>query len=217
MVRGIRFWGRYTLETLAGGLIVALALLVLSGVGAGADSLPLILAGLPYYMAMGSALSILMVCYSTHLLYIPLVLSMGSTRREAFAGFLLFRVGAVVLPLLLSLVLWLLLPGQGAQAGLSQLPAVALPLLFAATLGSLMGLAYRRLKMLGIVLIMLLAAAVGAGTSLVFLEGMTADTFSSLFSAVDAALVPSLAVWAVLAAADLLTLHFSLRRREVRL
>ena len=214
-MRGLRFWMRYLLETVGIGLLVGIFVLVLMGIGAEGDATAAVLFCIPYYITIGCALSVMMVAFSTHILYIPLVLSMGSTRREAYWGFLLYRLAAAAFPLLVSLILWLVIPGDIARDGLRVLPMLALVLLSVIHFGSLAGLAYQKLKILGIVLLIVICGCVGGLVSLL-INGFHLD-LSEILGAMSQIWVIGVLVWLILAALDLLATYFALRSREVKL
>ena len=214
-MRGLRFWMRYFLETLGVGLLVGLFFLVLMGFGAEGDAMEAVLFCIPYYITLGCALSIMIVAFSTHILYIPLVLSMGSTRREAYWGFLLYRLASAAFPMLISLIVWLIMPGDIARDGLQVLPMMALVLLSMIHFGSLAGLAYQKLKILGIILLMVICGGVGGIASLL-INGFNLD-LSGILGAMSQVWVIGVLVWLILAAMDLLATYLALRSREVKL
>lgn len=214
-MRGLRFWLRYFLETIGIGLLVGAFFLALMGVGAEGDALAAVLFCIPYYITIGCALSIMLVAFSTHILYIPLVLSMGSTRRETYWGFFLYRLLSAAAPLLIALIIWLVIPGDIAQDGLRVLPMLALVLLSAIHFGSLAGLAYQKLKILGIILLMVICGGVGGIASLL-INGFNLD-LSEILGMMNQAWAIGILVWLILAAMDLLATYFALQSREVKL
>lgn len=217
-MRGTRFWLRYYLETMGIGFGVGAVMLLLNGLGVGREVLSGVLASTPYYIAIGCALAIMMVCFSTHILYIPLVLSMGSTRREAYLGFLLYRVASALTPLLAAVLIWLPLPGEIAESGRTLLPIIGLMLLFAVNAGSLMGAVYQKLRILGLVLLVIVCGAVGGCVGLLMSMDEAGGTlFSRIFNMMDQWTVIGFVLWILVAAADLIVTYLLLRRREVKL
>ena len=218
MMRGTRFWLRYYLETMAIGFGVGAVMLVLNGMGAGREVLAGVLASTPYYIAMGCGISIMMVCFSTHILYIPLVLSLGSTRREVYGGFLLYRVAAALTPLLTAFLIWLPLPGDIAADGRALLPSIGLLLLYAVSAGSLMGVAYQKLRLLGMILLVVVCGALGGCVGLMMtMNDAGGNLFSRIFGWMDQWILVGLVLGILLAAADLIVTYLLLKSREVKL
>lgn len=217
MGRNIRFWTSYVLETFGMGAAVAAALVVIAGAGASGGALPAILMAFPYYLTAGCAFSILMVCFASHLSYLPLLIAMGSTRREALWGFCGYRVFSALLPALPALILWLLIPGEISGNGRRLLPLMLLLLLSAASLGSLAGLIYRKLRVVGMVFFVLIFGCVGGCIALLRVGGEGAAVLSARLLSVDRFLPAGAALWAVIAALDLGLSYLSIRRMEVKL
>lgn len=215
--RNLRFWRRYALELLAVGLGVAFFCLVVSALGAQPEALPGVLMCTPYYLSMGCAFGLILCCFSIHISYLPLILAMGSTRREAFWGFLWCRLLVVAAAAVLSLLLWLLLPGDVARDGLTLLPLLVLLMLLAASLGSLMGLLYQRWRGLGILVLAVLSGVVGAGASITVMSSSRGAALFSRLGPLGAWTAVGAALWLLLGAADLLLTRSTLRRREVKL
>lgn len=215
--RNLRFWRRYALELLAVGLGVSLLCLVISALGAQPEALPGVLMCTPYYLSVGCAFGLILCCFSIHISYLPLILAMGSTRREAFWGFLWCRLSVVAAAAILSLVLWLLLPGDVARDGLTLLPLLVLLMLLAASLGSLMGLLYQRWRGLGILVLAVLSGVVGAGASITVMSSSRGAALFSRLGPLGAWTAVAAALWLLLGAADLLFTRTALRRREVKL
>ena len=216
--RNLRFWRHYALELLGIGLGAAFFCLVVSAMGAKPEALPGVLMCTPYYLSMGCAFGLILCCFSIHISYLPLILAMGSTRREAFWGFLLCRLAVVAAAAVVSLLVWLLLPGDVARDGLTLLPLLALLMLLSSHLGSLMGLLYQKWKGLGICILAVLCGAAGAGASVTV---MTSSRGTALLFQWMGPLGTWIAVgtvlWLLLGAADLLLTRNTLRRREVKL
>ena len=218
MMRGTRFWLRYYLETMGIGFGVGAVMLILNGLGAGREVLSGVLASTPYYIAMGCALAIMMVCFSTHILYIPLVLSLGSTRREVYLGFLLYRICSALTPLLAALLIWLPLPGEIAESGRALLPTIGLLLLYAVTAGSLMGAVYQKLRVLGLILLVNICGDVGGSVGLLMsMNEAGGNLFSQIFGWMDQWSLVGLILGILMAAADLIVTFVLLKRREVKL
>ncbi len=128
-MRGIRFWGRNFLECLGLSLGIALVMnlflgfgdINIGGQGIGGvllEELPM----LPFQLIAAGAIVIMMVTASYFQLYFSILLSMNSTRK-AIAGSIWLTTALVVLALLAAAgVIWKLLPGEAAEAGMRILP-----------------------------------------------------------------------------------------------
>ena len=216
--RSFRFWRRYALELLGVGLGAALFFMVISVLGAQPEALAGVFMSVPYYIMMGCSFAMVLCCFSIHISYVPLVLAMGSTRREAFWGFLLCRLAVVVVAVALSLLVWIFVPGDVARDGRKLLPLLSLILLLTASLGSLMGLLYQKWKGLGIVLLALVCGAVGGGCAmLVMSDSYSVPLFPSWMGPLGQWIAVGAVLWLLMAVADLLLTKKSLRCREVKL
>ncbi len=216
--RSFRFWRRYALELLGVGLGAALFFLIISALGAQPEALTGVFMSVPYYIMMGCSFALVLCCFSIHISYIPLVLAMGSTRREAFWGFLLCRTAVVVVAVALSLLVWAFLPGDVARDGRKLLPLLCLILLLAANLGSLMGLIYQKWRGIGVALLALVCGAVGGGCAmLVMSDSYSVPLFPSRIGPLGWWTAMGTVLWLLMAAADLLLTRRSLRRSEVKL
>ena len=220
MDRNLRFWGCYTLRALGIGLGAGLMLLLVAVISAGSGALPSIRTMFPGYIMLGCAFSVFSVSFAAYMTYLPLAIAVGSTRREAMWGFCGFKLLSAVLPALVSLLIWSLLPAGAGAAGLRALPILLLTLLLAADMGSLMGLLYRTFRSLGLILFTLLCAGLGAGSYLLLLSpaSVQQSIFAEIaFWASDALLWSIALIWMAAAALDLVLSALFLRRMEVKL
>ena len=216
--RNLRFWRRYAMELLAVGLGVSLICLVVSALGAQPEALPGVLMCTPYYLSLGCSIGLVLCCFSIHISYLPLILAMGGTRREAFWGFLLCRLAVVAAAALVSLLVWVLLPGDVARDGLAVLPLLALLMLLSSHMGSLMGILYQRWRGLGILVLAVLSGVVGAGASITVMSSSRgAALLSQWMGPIGTWIAAGAVLWLLLGAADLLLTRNTLRRREVKL
>lgn len=216
--RSFRFWRRYALELLGMGLAAALFCLAISALGAQPEALPGVLMCMPYYLSIGCAFALILCCFAIHISYMPLVIAMGSTRREAFWGFLLCRLSVVAAASVLSLLLWLLLPGDIARDGMKLLPLLVWMMLLAASLGSLMGLLYQKWRWLGILVLAILSGVVGAGASMSVMSSSRGTAlFSRWLGPLGKWAVLAAVLWLLAASADLLLTRNALRCRAVKL
>lgn len=173
MKRNLRFWTRYTWES-AGvdlvivGILSALALLGTEGLDWG-----LFASTVPYLLCIAALLRSVMVNTGSQTLYVPLLLSMGETRRNVFLGFHYFRALLIAVTMALCTLIWLLVPGDVSAAGLRSLPTLLCVLVAFSSLGSFMGTLFTRWKWLGTLLIILLCGGGGG------LMGMTGATIAN--------------------------------------
>ena len=154
-------------------------------------------------------------------LYVPLLLSMGETRRNVLLGFHYYRVLVIAVTMGLCALIWVLFPGELSSLGLRSLPFILCVLVVVSSMGSIMGTLFVRWKWLGTLIIILLCGGAGG------LIGITSATaLNGGFSAAEVVKLAGYLVktpwWLVLIAlgtlaADVLFQWVLLRRREVKL
>lgn len=162
----------------------------------------------------------IMINLSCHTLYIPLLLSLGETRRNIFFGFHYYRALIITVTLALSALIWALAPCDISSIGLHSMPTLLTVLVIASSLGGIMGTLFTKWKWVGRILVVLICGGMGGCMGFFFAGGAT-----ELLSADIAKLVSlflALPWWLVLAAAVLFLLDMGfqwllLRRQEVRL
>ena len=150
----------------------------------------------------------------------PLLLSMGETRRNVLLGFHYFRALIIAVMLGLCAAVWLLAPGDVSAVGLRSIPTILCVLVIASAMGSIMGTIFVKWKWAGMILIILLCGlgggVVGFAGSMVAGNFLTAKTFEI------ASHLAALPWWLPAAALAALALDVGfqwmlLRRQEVKL
>ena len=221
MKRSLRFWTRYTWESMAVLLGAMAALAVISLLGADREQTADFAAQLPYLLCASAIFGMMMINTGAQTLYIPLLLSMGETRRNVLLGFHYYRVLVIAVTMGLCALIWVLFPGELSSLGLRSLPFILCVLVAVSSMGSIMGTLFVRWRWLGTVITVLLCGGAGG------LIGMTSaaalnGSFDAATAAYLAGYLTGLPWWLVLIAlgtlaADVLFQWVLLRRREVKL
>lgn len=221
MKRSLRFWTRYTWESMAVLLGAMAALAVISLLGADREQMADFAAQLPYLLCASAIFGMMMLNTGSQTLYVPLLLSMGETRRNILLGFHYYRVLVIAVTMGLCALIWVLFPGELSSLGLRSLPFILCVLVVVSSMGSIMGTLFVRWKWLGTLIIVLLCGGAGG------LIGITSATaLNGGFSAAEVVKLAGYLVktpwWLVLIAlgtlaADVLFQWVLLRRREVKL
>lgn len=220
MKRNLKFWTRYTWESAGVVLAAAAVLAVISLFSAEGLDFTTFAAVMPYYLCVAAVFVMMMLNSGSQTLYVPLLLSMGETRRNVLLGFHYYRLLIIAATLALCSLIWLLMPGEVSSVGLRSIPTLLCVLLIASALGSIMGTIFVKWKWAGTVLIILLCGVAG-GT--VGFAGAASDKF--LDTARLAGVLSHLETlpwWLVAAVAAALALDIAfqwllLRRQEVKL
>ena len=219
MKRNLRFWTRYTWESTYVEWAVVAVLAVLTALGADQMQFQLLASLIPYYLFISAVLCIIMLNYGSQTLYIPLLISMGETRRNILLGFHYYRCLIIAATVALSALLWALVPCEMSSIGLRSIPTILTVLVIASALGSLMGTIYAKCRWLSIAIVVLICGDMG---------GMGGFLFSGGFELVETSAIDLVGVlrhlpwWLVLAAAALFVVDvvfqwLLLRRQEVKL
>lgn len=161
MKRNLRFWTRYTWEGMQTVLIVLAVLLVLSAIGASRLELTTLAATVPAYLLLAAGLTTILLNYGTQVVYIPLLISMGETRRNLFLGYHFYRALIIAVAVGLSALIWALVPGEISRLGLSNIPAILALLVTSASLGSIMGTIYFKWKWAATILLVVVFGICG--------------------------------------------------------
>lgn len=220
MKRNLKFWTRYTWESAGVVLAAAAVLAVISLFSAEGLDFTTFAAVMPYYLCVAAVFVMMMLNSGSQTLYVPLLLSMGETRRNVLLGFHYYRLLIIAVTLAACSLIWLLMPGEVSSVGLRSIPTLLCVLLIASALGSIMGTIFVKWKWAGTVLIILLCGVAG-GT--VGFAGAASDKF--LDTARLAGVLSHLETlpwWLVAAVAAALALDIAfqwllLRRQEVKL
>ena len=169
MKRNLKFWTRYTWECTGMVLAVAAVLAVIAAFGAEGLDLRALATVVPYFLCIGAVFCIMVGNSGTQTLYVPLLLSMGETRRNVLLGFHYFRALIIAVMLALCAAVWLLAPGDVSAVGLRSIPTILCVLVIASAMGSIMGTVFVKWKWVGMILIILLC---GLGGSLDVFAGV---------------------------------------------
>ena len=161
MKRNLKFWTRYTWESMAVDLSFMAVLAVVTLFSAEGLDLGMFASIMPYYLCIAATFGMLIINTGSQSLYVPLLLSMGETRRNVLLGFHYYRTLIISVTLALCALIWLLAPGEVSAIGLRSIPTILCVLLIASALGSIMGTVLVRWKWAGMVLIILLCGVAG--------------------------------------------------------
>jgi hypothetical protein len=219
MKRNLKFWTHYTLESSYTQLGVVAVLAVFTAIGAEGLDWELFASVIPYYLVVSAVFCMILINYSSQLLYVPLLISMGETRRNIFFGFHYYRLLIISVTLFLCTLIWLLVPGEVSAVGLESIPTILALLVVSSSLGSLMGTAFGKWKWVATLFVMLVAGAGGGLAGYTIMDGFNLEQASTLELAGYLAKLPW---WLAGAAAVILVIdmvfHWSLlRKQEVKL
>lgn len=220
MKRSLRFWTRYTWESMAVLLGAMAALAVLSLLGADREQMADFAAQLPYLLCASAIFGLMMINTGSQTLYIPLLLSMGETRRNVLLGFHYYRTLIISVTLALCALIWLLIPGEVSSAGLRSIPTILCVLVASSSMGSILGTLFTKWKWLATVIIIILCG--GAGGAVGFMGVAASDSRVITETLEMAAHLEALPWWLALTAVAALALDVAfqwmlLRRQEVKL
>ena len=76
----------------------------------------------PYYLVTAALLTIILMNYGTQATYVPLLLSLGETRRNLMLGFHYYRALIIVATLAVSALIWAFLPVSCRRWGCGACP-----------------------------------------------------------------------------------------------
>ena len=221
MKRNLKFWTRFTWENMGVELSITAILAVMTVFGGEGLDLARFVVTVPYLLCIAAIFGMIMINSGTQSLYIPLLVSMGETRRNVLMGFHYFRALVIAVTLGLCALIWLAVPGEVSSAGLRSLPTILCALVLASAVGSIMGTVFVKWRWAGMVLIIILCGGMGG---VIGITGATAANGG--FSYADTLEIVMFLVkfpwWLALAAAAALVLDVAfhwllLRRQEVRL
>lgn len=220
MKRNLRFWTRYTWESAGVTLVCTAVMAVISLFNAEGVDAATFATVVPYFLLISSVFVMLMINSGCHMLYVPLLLSMGETRRNVLLGFHYYRALIIAVTMAACALIWLLMPGEVSAIGLQSIPTLLCVLLVASAIGSIMGTVFVKWKWLGMVIIILICGV--AGGTLGFASAAASDMLS-VAKTVDIVIHLEKLPWWLLAAvpvalaADIAFQWLLLRRREVKL
>lgn len=219
MKRNLKFWTRYTWESMAVDLSFMAGLAVITLFSAEGLDLGMFASIMPYYLCIAATFGMLIINTGSQSLYVPLLLSMGETRRNVLLGFHYFRALIIAVMLALCAAVWLLAPREVSAVGLRSIPTILCVLVIASAMGSIMGTVFVRWKWAGMILIILLC---GLGGGMVGFAGSMAGNFLTARTFEIASHLAALPWWLPAAALAALALDVGfqwmlLRRQEVKL
>lgn len=220
MKRNLRFWTRYTFESAEATLVCTAGLAVIALFGAEGLDFSTFATVMPYFLLISAIFMMLMINTGCQTLYVPLLLSMGETRRNVLLGFHYYRALVITVTMAACALIWLLAPGEVSAIGLRSIPTLLCILLIASAVGSIMGTVFVKWRWLGMIVIILLCGVAG-GT--VGFAGVAASDGLSIAKTADIVAHLIRLPWWLLAAAtvslgaDILFQWLLLRRQEVKL
>lgn len=220
MKRNLKFWTRYTWESMAVDLSFMAGLAVITLFSAEGLDLGMFASIMPYYLCIAATFGMLIINTGSQSLYVPLLLSMGETRRNVLLGFHYYRTLIISVTLALCALIWLLIPGEVSSAGLRSIPTILCVLVASSSLGSILGTLFTKWKWLATVIIIILCG--GAGGAVGFMGVAAADSLVITETLEMAAHLETLPWWLALTAVAALALDVAfqwmlLRRQEVKL
>lgn len=219
MKRNLKFWTRHTWETAGVELVIVAVFAAISLVSSSGLEWSLFFSTLPLFLIVAAVFCMILVNSTTQMLYNPLLLSMGETRRSVFFGSCYFRVLIVGVTVALCAVVWLLSPDEISAVGLKSLLNILVLLTCASALGNLFGTLYVKWKWLGVVLLALTGGVIGGSSGILLSTGINLQR--NLVAKVTG-MLQELPWWVflialVLLACDLFFHWMILRRQEVKL
>lgn len=217
--RGVKFWTRYTWESTYTQFGAVLAMGLVIAIGAEGMDWAVFAAVVPYLLFAAACVCMVLINHSSQILYAPLLISMGETRRNVFFGFHYYRALITLVTLAVCALIWALVPGEIARVGLRSLPTLLAGLVLSSSLGSLLGTAYSRWRWVSVMVIMLIAGCAGGTVGVALVGRIRLEEAGALRMA---SMLERLPVWLVLAAGGMWLLdvafHWTLlRRQEVKL
>lgn len=219
MKRNLKFWTRHTWETAGMELIVVAFFSIVTIFSTTGLDWSLFFSTVPLFLIVAAVFCMILVNSSTHLLYNPLLLSMGETRRNVFFGSCYFRVLIISVTIALCGIMWLISPDAISAAGLRSLLNILAILVAASSIGNLFGTLYVKWKWVGVMCLALVGGVIGGTSGFLFSAGI--DLERAAVSKVTNFLQDMPWWFALVAvglqAADLFFHWMLLRRQEVKL
>ena len=220
MKRNLKFWTRYTWESIGADMLLMVILAAVALFSAEGLDMRLFASVMPYFLCIGSIMGMVLINMSAHTLYVPLLLSMGETRRNVLLGFHYYRTLIIAVTAALCALIWLLIPGDVSATGLRSLPTLLCSLILASSFGSILGTVFVKWKWLGMVIIVIFCGGFGGAIGASGVAIAKGVAFSATLELTQ--YLVHLPWWLILAAAALFVLDLMfqrtiLRRLEVRL
>lgn len=171
-IRSLKFWGRLCAESLGIAIGISMVWLLFMGLSSGeyagdigrtlAEWLPLYC----YYLLMTGALVLMIMGITYFQVYFPVVLSMNATRKSIAIGILGCMLGIAAGVLLLSAIIWRLVPGEISASGWKLMPLFIGALLSIAAFGLILGVAVGRWGKAGLIMTGVLFGLIGGGAGM---------------------------------------------------
>lgn len=218
MKRSLKFWTRHTWESIGVDMIfvaVFSGILVLNNNGI---DWSLFISTVPLFLIIAAIFGMILINSSTQILYTPLLLSMGETRRNVFFGSCYFRVLVISVTTALCGLIWLIAPSEVSAVGLGSLSNIFFALVAASSVGNFIGTLYVKWKWVGIALLGLFGGVGGGLVGFVASAGLDLEQFGAMKVTSFLQGMPwwSALVAFALFAADLFFHWMLLRRQEVK-
>lgn len=168
VMRDMKHWGRIWLESMGITAALALGCLIIVGIRSQDSNLETVdlIRGLsalyPYYLCLAGAIIILIVTGSCFQFYLPILISMNSTRKAALRGMLLM-IGCLIAGITaVSALIWFGMDDDIALSGLNILPILAGFLFIESAVVVILGTIFLRWGRLGTIF-MIGACMIAAG------------------------------------------------------
>ena len=220
MKRNLKFWTRYTWESAGATLSCAVFLAVIALIGAEELDFSTFATVVPYFLLISSIFMMLMINTGSQTLYVPLLLSMGETRRNVLLGFHYYRALIIAVTLAACALIWVLAPGEVSTIGLRSIPTLLCMLIISSAVGSILGTVFVKWRWLSIIIMILVCGGAGG---MVGISVSMVQRRSILSGTVELASVLLKLPWwlavvtLAILAADVVFQWLLLRRREVKL
>ena len=168
-VKSLRFWGKNSFACI--GISAGMALIIFlmramgvepaSGGGFGEAMLEL-LPFYPYYLSFAGLFIMLMAGIGYIQFYFPVLVSMNVTRKTVFRDFMIFFAVTALCLMILTGLLWYLIPGELSAMGLEVLPFIFGTLLMGGAFGMIFGVINFKYGTLGVIILMAVGGILGA-------------------------------------------------------
>lgn len=172
MKRTLKFWTRHTWETMKVEFAVVAVLSVITLLGSSGLEWSLFVSTVPLFLIAAALLSIVIVTSTTTMVYNPLLISMGETRRNIFIGSCYYRVLIIGVTVALCGMIWMITPNEIAVHGLKSLFNILVVLVTASSLGSIFGTLYVKWRWVGALFLGLFGGIFGGMSGFVLSSGI---------------------------------------------
>ena len=174
--KSLKYWSKMWLETVGLSLGVALVIVVLQ-LGGSIDFSESVkevvvaqLAMFPYYLFTVAAFVIALTCVGYCQVYFSTLVSMNATRKEAAFGILGVVAAVIGFVILITVVIWNVIPGAASSSGKKALLLFAGALFLTSALFLILAFVMVRWGKIGSIIFMMISVLIGAGAG--FCAGM---------------------------------------------